>query len=68
MYPTNERDTTFTVHLGDIVDLPCNHNLEEPVSYEWKREYSQLPSDIRQNDVSVKNNNNTSVTGVFLIN
>ncbi|XP_045784357.1 basement membrane-specific heparan sulfate proteoglycan core protein-like isoform X5 [Maniola jurtina] len=50
MYPTNERDTTFTVHLGDIVDLPCNHNLEEPVSYEWKREYSQLPSDVRQND------------------
>ncbi|XP_069364957.1 basement membrane-specific heparan sulfate proteoglycan core protein isoform X6 [Maniola hyperantus] len=50
MYPTNERDTTFTVHLGDIVDLPCNHNLEEPVAYEWKREYSLLPYDIRQND------------------
>ncbi|XP_052746482.1 basement membrane-specific heparan sulfate proteoglycan core protein isoform X2 [Bicyclus anynana] len=50
VYPTNERDTTFTVRLGDIVDLPCTHNLEEPVSYEWKREYSQLPSDIRQND------------------
>lgn len=50
-YPGNNRDTTYTARLGDTVEMPCIHNLEEPVSVEWRREYSQLPSGVRQNEV-----------------
>nr|XP_026490200.1 basement membrane-specific heparan sulfate proteoglycan core protein isoform X1 [Vanessa tameamea] len=49
-YPVGDRDTTYTARLGDIVEMPCNHNLEEPVSIEWRREYSQLPPGVRQNE------------------
>lgn len=53
-YPGNNRDTTYTARLGDTVEMPCIHNLEEPVSVEWRREYSQLPSGIRQNERTLR--------------
>ncbi|CAH2103371.1 unnamed protein product [Euphydryas editha] len=49
-YPVNDRETTYTARVGDTVETPCNHNLEEPVSIEWRREYSQLPPGVRQNE------------------
>lgn len=49
--PINEQDTVYTVALGHVVDLPCNHDLDEPVQYEWRREYTLLPPDIRTTEV-----------------
>ncbi|KAL4717631.1 hypothetical protein ACJJTC_000780, partial [Scirpophaga incertulas] len=34
-------------NLGDMFDIPCDHKLEQPVSIEWRKEYS---NDIRLND------------------
>ncbi|XP_022832802.1 basement membrane-specific heparan sulfate proteoglycan core protein-like isoform X3 [Spodoptera litura] len=48
-YPDN-RDVSvaqYTAHLRDSVDLPCIHNLEHPVTIEWRREFSALPAEIR---------------------
>lgn len=50
VYPNNEQDV-YTARLGSIVDLPCNHNLDQPVVYEWRKEYSPLPSDANANEV-----------------
>ncbi|XP_072931305.1 basement membrane-specific heparan sulfate proteoglycan core protein [Epargyreus clarus] len=49
-YPDNDRNQVYKARLGDIVDLPCTHNLEEPVSIEWRREYSQLPPSVNPNE------------------
>ncbi|XP_050360619.1 basement membrane-specific heparan sulfate proteoglycan core protein isoform X3 [Nymphalis io] len=46
----DDRDATYSARLGDIVEMPCTYNLEEPVSIEWRREYSQLPPGVRQNE------------------
>lgn len=46
-----DRDTVMSAALGSNVDLACNHNLPQPVSYEWTREYVPLPSDVRTNEV-----------------
>ncbi|CAK1554719.1 unnamed protein product [Leptosia nina] len=47
-YPINDEETMYTARLGDTIDLPCSSNLEEPVAIEWRREFSPLPSGIRQ--------------------
>ncbi|KAH9644190.1 hypothetical protein HF086_008679, partial [Spodoptera exigua] len=50
-YPDNrDREVSvaqYTAHLRDSVDLPCNHNLEHPVTIEWRREFSSLPAEVR---------------------
>ncbi|XP_045509969.1 basement membrane-specific heparan sulfate proteoglycan core protein isoform X5 [Colias croceus] len=46
-YPINDGETMYTARLGDTIDLPCTTNLEEPVSIEWRREYSPLPPNVR---------------------
>ncbi|KOB69323.1 Basement membrane-specific heparan sulfate proteoglycan core protein [Operophtera brumata] len=32
--------------------MPCNHDLEEPVNIQWRREYAALPADARSNQVN----------------
>ncbi|CAK1588065.1 unnamed protein product [Parnassius mnemosyne] len=49
-YPIDNRPQAYTARLHDSVSLPCNHNLELPVSIEWSKEYSQLPPNVRPND------------------
>ncbi|KAJ8737484.1 hypothetical protein PYW08_000079 [Mythimna loreyi] len=39
----------YTARLRDSVDLPCTHNLEEPVTIEWRREFAPLPAELRSN-------------------
>ncbi|XP_038216733.1 basement membrane-specific heparan sulfate proteoglycan core protein-like isoform X4 [Zerene cesonia] len=46
-YPINDGETMYTARLGDTIDLPCTTNLEEPVSVEWRREFSPLPPNVR---------------------
>ncbi|XP_028173989.1 basement membrane-specific heparan sulfate proteoglycan core protein isoform X3 [Ostrinia furnacalis] len=48
-YPPNEV-VQYTVRLGDSIDMPCSHNLEQPVSVEWRREYSPLQPEVRANE------------------
>ncbi|KAJ8737311.1 hypothetical protein PYW07_000582 [Mythimna separata] len=51
-YPDNSRDVAvsqYTARLRDSVDLPCTHNLEEPVTIEWRREFAPLPAEVRSN-------------------
>ncbi|KAL0852381.1 hypothetical protein ABMA28_000578 [Loxostege sticticalis] len=48
-YPPNEI-VQYTVRLGESIDMPCSHNLEQPVSVEWRREYSPLQPEVRAND------------------
>nr|XP_037874357.1 basement membrane-specific heparan sulfate proteoglycan core protein isoform X3 [Bombyx mori] len=51
VYPGN-RDlpvTHYSARLREAVDMPCNHDLNEPVIIEWKREYSPLPAEVRSN-------------------
>ncbi|CAH4038667.1 unnamed protein product [Pieris brassicae] len=52
-YPINDDETMYTVRLGDTIDLPCTSNLQEPVSIEWRREFSPLPADVRRNERSL---------------
>lgn len=50
VYPDHEPNpsrTRYTARFGDTVDLPCNHNLEQPVRIEWSKEFSPLPSKTR---------------------
>uniref|UniRef100_A0A2A4JY63 Hemolin n=1 Tax=Heliothis virescens TaxID=7102 RepID=A0A2A4JY63_HELVI len=49
-YPDYGRDVSvseYTARLRDSVDLPCIHNLEEPVNIEWRREFVPLPAEVR---------------------
>ncbi|XP_047041100.1 basement membrane-specific heparan sulfate proteoglycan core protein-like isoform X2 [Helicoverpa zea] len=49
-YPDYGRDVSvseYTARLRDSVDLPCIHNLEEPVTIEWRREFVPLPAELR---------------------
>ncbi|KAI8430580.1 hypothetical protein MSG28_000802 [Choristoneura fumiferana] len=48
--PENRRDETYTARLGDRAIIPCRHNLGQPVSYEWRSEFSSLPPDVRSNE------------------
>ncbi|CAG9782356.1 unnamed protein product [Diatraea saccharalis] len=49
MYPENPSDDVamYVAKLGDNVDMPCTHNLEQPVSVEWRRQYTPLQPEIR---------------------
>ncbi|XP_050682975.1 basement membrane-specific heparan sulfate proteoglycan core protein isoform X5 [Leptidea sinapis] len=42
-YPINAAETMYSAKLGDPIDIPCSHNLNEPASIEWRREYTKLP-------------------------
>ncbi|XP_049885171.1 basement membrane-specific heparan sulfate proteoglycan core protein-like isoform X3 [Pectinophora gossypiella] len=44
------RDVVHTARLGQSVDMPCTHNLDEPVAIEWRREYSPLPTEVRKDE------------------
>ncbi|XP_053624887.1 basement membrane-specific heparan sulfate proteoglycan core protein isoform X4 [Plodia interpunctella] len=49
-YPTGSQDVHLA-HVGQTIDMPCRHNLEQPVYIEWRKEYSSsLPSYVRQNE------------------
>ncbi|XP_045489882.1 basement membrane-specific heparan sulfate proteoglycan core protein isoform X8 [Pieris rapae] len=52
-YPINDDETMYTVRLGDTIDLPCTSNLQEPVSIEWRREFSPLPAGVGRNERSL---------------
>lgn len=49
-YPDNDRDEVYTARIKDTVNLPCKHNLEPPVSIEWRKEYVPLSSGVRNNE------------------
>lgn len=40
-----------TANIGDNVVLPCSHNLEQPVTFEWKREFIPLSPQVRSTEV-----------------
>ena len=55
-YPDNSRDVAvsqYTARLRDSVDLPCTHNLEGPVTIEWRREFAPLSADVRPDQVTL---------------
>ncbi|KAM3968767.1 basement membrane-specific heparan sulfate proteoglycan core protein isoform 3-T3 [Aphomia sociella] len=43
-YPYSERNVVYTSRLGQTLDMPCSHDLDPPVSLDWRKEYSTLPS------------------------
>ncbi|XP_068617476.1 basement membrane-specific heparan sulfate proteoglycan core protein isoform X3 [Battus philenor] len=50
LYPIDNKPLAYTAHLQESISLPCEYNLEQPVSIEWSKEYSSLPSNVRAND------------------
>ncbi|XP_052752510.1 basement membrane-specific heparan sulfate proteoglycan core protein isoform X3 [Galleria mellonella] len=42
-YPPSEKNVVYTGRLGDTVDMPCTHDLDPPVTFEWRKEYSSTP-------------------------
>ncbi|XP_041987673.1 basement membrane-specific heparan sulfate proteoglycan core protein-like isoform X2 [Aricia agestis] len=52
--PSSDEDKVHTARHGDNVELPCNHNLQGPITVEWKREYQPLPPNVRSNEEVIR--------------
>ncbi|KAI5637001.1 immunoglobulin domain-containing protein [Phthorimaea operculella] len=53
-YPLDDETRQYTARLGQSIDMPCEHNLEPPYSYEWRREYTPLPPEVNRESYTAR--------------
>lgn len=55
-YPNNNHEIVYSEKVGETVFLTCTHDLQHPVSVEWRREFIPLSPDIRNNEQNLRLN------------